>query len=468
MRRLLHNRVLWLLLFAALALLWPSGAAIAGASLAFGFGATTDVTDINEAMKIFFTDPIVTNVVNDTELMNQFMEDNNVQIEQSTGGRYIETAQYFRLPSGYGFRAPGDYLPVPGAPSIKNSRVFLKKGIGVVEMTGDVMERVRGDMGAYLDYMDRALPDFLENFNNNVDRACYGYGNGAKARIDAINGLVITLKSSYGVTGWSDAWLAFTEGERIVASADADGNPLRNAGSGQSAEVTDIDDEANTITVDAIPGAWAPDDFLFNGDPSGASSQTSAGDDREIMGLAGMVDDGSILPTFQNLARASYRLWRSVIIDGGQSPFSGTLDEDVLVHADNQTFVLGKGKPNLVVTSRRQADNYWRTLRGDRVLIDPKAYEGGRSGLFVRLGDRLVPIKVARKMPVELCYMLQTDTFKRWQLDGGKWDDKTGAIWNRVTDGTGRKDDFFSVYIWYVQLGNLAPRKSCRIENLAA
>lgn len=463
MKHLAHNRVLLLLVTFVAALCIPHAAyATPGLLLS---GATTDVVDMDSAMKIYFTDPIVVNAVTDTELMDIMQEDNSVQVEQTTGGRYIETAQYFRLPSGAGFRARGDYLPVPGAPLIKNSRVMLKKGTGVVQMDGEVMERVRTNMGAYIDYMSRVLPDFLERFNDNLDRAMIGYGNGAKGKIASISGNVVTVDSSFGVSGWSETWAAFQDGESIVASADADGEPLRNAGIGQSGMITDIDPDTNEITFDAVPGAWTAGDFLFGGDKSGASTQ-KAGEDREIMGLAGMVDDGSVLAEFQGLVRADYRLWQSVVVDGNSGSFDGDLDEQVLVHADNRSYVLGKGLPDVCVANRTQADRYWLKLKADRQFIDPKAYEGGRGSLFIRLGDRVIPIKVARKLPVELCYLLQKDTFKRWQLDGGKWDDKTGAIWNRSTDGNGVMDDFFAVYIWYLQTGNIAPRKNVRIENL--
>ena len=457
-------RVLLLALAAVAFAIWPETLAAAPFAL---LGATTEITDLSmdAAMKIYFTDPIVRNFVTDTELMDLFEEDNKVQVEQTTGGRYIETAQYFVLPGAVGSRSPGDYIPVPEGPVIRNSRIYLKKHFGVIQMTGDVMERVQGDMGAYLDYMDTAMPDLLERFNDNFDRQLLGYGNGARAQIELINGTTITLKNSLGVIGWSNPWLMVQDNERLVASVDLDGDPLRNPGAGQSAKIVDIDPDLNTIEVDAVPGAWANDDYLFGGDASGTSAQ-NAGEDREVTGLAGLIDDGSILATFQGLARADYRLWRSHVVDGASGSFSGDLDEVVLVSADNRAAVRGKGKPNIIVTSREQADRYWLSLRGDRQLINPKAYEGGRSGVSVRLGDRVIPIRVSRKMPTELAYMIQTDTLKRWQLDGGKWDDKTGSVWNRVTDGTGRKDDFYAVYIWYTQMGNLAPAKSVRIQNL--
>lgn len=467
MKRWLTNPFVLLLAIVLVACVFPAaGFAVPGVMLV---GDTTDVVDLDSAMKIYFTDPIVVNVVTDTEMLDLFEEDNNVQIEQTTGGRYIETAQYFRLPSGVGFRARGDYLPVPGAPLIKNSRVYLKKGTGVVQMEGEVMERVRTSMGAYIDYMARALPDFLERYNDNLDRVLLGYGNGAKGKIAAIVGDVVTVNSALGVSGWTEAWAQFQDGESIVASVDADGDPLRNvvSGHGTPAVISDIDPDTNEITFDAIPNEWAVGDFLFGGDVSGANVQ-NAGDDREPMGLAGMVDDGSIIQTFQGLDRTDFRLWQSIVVDGAAGAFDGDLDEQVLVRGDNRAYTLGKGKPNVVVANRIQADRYWLKLKADRQFIDPKSYEGGRGALFVRLGDRIIPIRVSRKLPPQLCYMLQTDTFRRWQLDGGKWDDKTGAIWNRVTDGVGRKDDFYAVYIWYKQFGNTAPRKSVRIENLNA
>jgi len=50
--------------------------------------------------------------VSDSELLSYFEEDGNVKQDETTGGRYIETAQYFQLPAGVGARAEGEYIPV--------------------------------------------------------------------------------------------------------------------------------------------------------------------------------------------------------------------------------------------------------------------------------------------------------------------------------------------------------------------
>jgi hypothetical protein len=434
-------------------------------------------SDINEALKIFFNDPVIYNVVSDSELLGLFQEDNNVKQDETTGGRYIETAQYFTLPAGVGARAEGEYIPVPDGPVIKNSRILLKKIQGTVEMTGDVMRRVKGDMGAYLNWMERALPDLVTRLNNELDRMTLGYGNGVKARINALpGGVIVRVDRSFGAAinsvNLSDSFLEFLEGERIVASANANGNPIRNAGAGQSARIVSVNPDVGLnvyqeLTVDAIPGAWAQNDYLFAGDPSGVSTQDAGGADREVMGLLGMVDDGTVLSTFQNLVRATYKLWNSVAIDGSVAPYNGALNEDLIVFADDQTYVMGGGKIDAFVTSRSGARSLWKSLKGDRILNDPRSYTGGKGPIGIILGDRDVTLKVCRKMPPELAFGLQKDTFKRWTLGGFIWDDTPGAIWNRVTDATGRKDAFYAVGNLYLQLGCLAPRKNFRIGALS-
>src|SRR5262245_46838720 len=115
--------------------------AILSPTSAYALAATTVFTDIDEAAKVLFEDPIVENIITDSELLDMFEGDFNVKQDETTGGRYIETAQMFRLPGGTGYRAEGDYIPVPNAGLVANGRIYLKKGMGTVEMSGDVMRK---------------------------------------------------------------------------------------------------------------------------------------------------------------------------------------------------------------------------------------------------------------------------------------------------------------------------------------
>jgi hypothetical protein len=377
-------------------------------------------SDINQALKIFFNEPVAEDIVYDSELLSLFEEDNNVKQDETTGGRYIETAQYFQLPAGVGARAENEYIPIPDGPVIQNSRVFLKKIQGVLEMTGDVMRRVKGDLGAYLNWAERAMPDLVKRVDHEIDRMLFGYGNGALARVNAIpDGTHLDVDRSFGVTGAGPAWLNFLEGMRVVFSVNANSVPLRNPGAGQSAQVVAVNPAlgvAGRLTTDANPAAVVVNDYIFPGDAAGASGQDASGVDREVMGLLGMDDDGTILATFQNLARGTYLLFQSIMIDSTAVPYNSVLTEDILVFADDEVFLKGMGKPDAIITSRSGARGYWKSLKGDRVIPTPQGYQGGfgqgadrpgKFGLKVLLGDRDVPLKACRKCPTNYTFGLQ-------------------------------------------------------------
>lgn len=454
--------------------------AIPTPSLALVPASTTLTTSLDQAMKVIFAEPMVNNVVSDSELLSIFQQETNVQTESTTGGRYIESAHYFQLPAGVGARLENEYIPEPDAAVFQNSRVYLKKIQGTIEMTGDVMRRVVQGEGGFLDYLERALPDLSQRLVHEVDRMYIGYGSGVKARIaaggvGALGGgqATLTIDRAFGVTGYSDAWLQFMEGERIgFTSSLAAPIALRNAGSGQSAQVASVGESASTILVNiAAPlhGTLAAGDYIGQADSAGNSFPTgNPATEREIHGLLGAVDDGNIVATYMNIARANQRLWQSIVIDGSAAPWSGVMNEELLTFADDEVSVKGAGKVDVIVMSRSAARGYWKSLKTDRFFLDPRSYAGGKTGqLAIMLADRTVTLKVARKLPPEVCLGLTSSVFKRFTLGSWEWDDRTGAIWNRVTDTTGRKDAYYAVGQMYEQLFNTAPRKSFRIDGIA-
>jgi hypothetical protein len=451
-------------------------ALVPGVTLAMATVGTTPAVagNVNEAMKIIFQDPITNSIVEDSELMDLWEREMNVPVNETTGGRYIELAHYFQLPAGVGFRTlENDYIPVPFGPVIKNSQIYLKKQEGAVEMSGDVMRRVVQGEGAFLTWARQALPDLVRRVDHDYDRALLSHGAGIRARIDDTDpddgNLTIGIDACMGIAGLDSAWLQFMENESIVFGPNADGTSLRN--SGAAYRITDVNPDGNsgngTLVLATEPTAQvANNDYIFGGDAAGFGGQSS-GVDRETMGLFGSVDNGNVLATFQGLSRALYRPWRSQVIDGSAAPHLGNLTEDLLTEADDQTFVRASGSVTHLAMSRAAARNFWRNLKDDKRLIDPRNFLAGKGTLEMIFGtDRSIELRTVRKMPGSVCFGLQRDTFKQWRNTGWEWDDLTGSIWNRVTDGTGRKDSFYAVGHWVSQTGCVAPHKSFKITGL--
>jgi hypothetical protein len=446
-------------------------------------------TDLDAAMKVIFQDPIITNVVEDSEFLKFIQQDANVSYHQTTGGRYVELSHDFRKGGSVGARSEGDYIPVANKPVFKNSKIKLRKIQGSIEMTGDVMRRVRQDEGAFLNYMERALPDAIVRLVNSLDRQYIGTGFGVKSRVlskgagGSAAANYIVVDRALGVTGYSDAWKQYLEGDSIVFSASVAGTSLKTGGGIRYAIVSDIDEVNSRVYLEAAGGGLlnatffgqiATDDYVFEGDAAGASIQDTADSEyREITGILGGIDDGSIVATYHGITRGvGLRLWNGLIVDSSSATlgFGSQMSEDLLVYSDEILSERGTGKASHVVMSRSANRGYWKSLKGDRVIQDPRGqYTGGKgAGLQIILGDRTVTLKVAKKMPPEVAFMMQADTWKRWGLGSFEWDDATGAIWNRATDATGRQDQFYAVGNLYEELGCVAPRKNLRIDGLTA
>lgn len=439
-------------------------AALGAAMGAMVVGATTELSDedMQNAMKIYFSDSIVNNVVTDSELMQYFDQSSGVKTDQTTGGRWIETAQLFGLPAGFGSRGTNGYIPVPYGPQIENSRIYLKKQIGSVEISGDVLKRVKQGLGGFIDWGAQVMPGLVERATNEYDRMLIGYGAGVKAVVESVDGVAksIKLKDAFGVTGYGGAAFLFLEGEPIRAADKIDGDDMR-AG---VMRVQNIDFANNTIYVDQLATAIEAGDFLAEGD---AADNSFA--DKDVMGLLGIIDDGSILKKFQNIDRDEYLKWRAHVIDAQKAPFTAgqKLTEAVINYADRVASTRGGAKVTDILTSREARDQYWADLKSDRTYVDPRSFTGGRGPVSIILDDREVPIRVIRKMPTEVAFGITKGTLKRWLLNEFEWDSTTGSLFRQVTDNTGRKDAFYAYGTSQMQTGSTDPQKNFRIENIA-
>jgi hypothetical protein len=454
--------------------------AFPSAALAFAFiGDVTAVDNTQEILKVIFDEPLVTNVVHDSELMGCFETDTNVVEETTTGGRYIEAAQYFALSGGAGAVTERGVFPQADPPVFANSRVFLKKMGGSVEMTGDEMRKVKSGPGGWIDYAERALPDLVLRLVNSIDRQYIGYGFGVKARVNAIGAynapaagqFNITLQDTIGIAGWQDPWLQFLEQERnVFTSSLAAPITVRNPGVDQSGLLKNIDVDNNILTFEgtaALQAAIQVGDYIADGDkgrtafPSGNPNVT-----KEITGLIAAVDDGSIVSTYMNIPRTNNRLWQGQVIQAGVAPFNGVLTESLLNFADRRSRKRGGGRADLIVTSDAGYDSYWDSLKGDRIFHGSKEYVGGRElGLPIILGDRTINLKIARKLPPQLTFGLETKWFKRFTLGSWQWIDITGSIWKQLVDVNGFYDMYAAFGCMYEELFCNAPAKQFRIDG---
>ncbi len=453
-------------------------------AMPFVLGTATATDNTQEILKIIFDEPLITNVVTDTELMSAFEVDSNVMRENTTGGRYIEGAQYFAYSGGVRAVEERGAFPQADPPVFKNSRIYLKKIGGSVEMTGDEMRKVTGDIGSYINYMERSLPDLVLRLSNSIDRMYLGYGYGVKARVTSVGAydspaagqFNVVVEDTLGIDGWQEPWLQFLEQERDVFSSGITAPiTLRNAGVNQSALLKNITPETNTLTfegVQALRDAISAGDYLADGDkggsafPSGSVTLTT----KEISGLLAAIDNGDLVSTYMNIPRQGNRLWQGQVIDGNTGAFDGTLTENLLNFADRRARVRGAGKVNMVVVSEAGYDSYWESLKSSQQFVNPQgSFTGGRDDkLSIIMGARRVRLTPARKLPPQVAFGVDTATFKRYSLNAWEWINQTGSIWRALSDVTGQYDIYVALGCLYEELFCNAPARNWRLDNLTA
>lgn len=94
---------------------------------------------------------------------------------------------------------------------------------------------------------------------------------------------------------------------------------------------------------------------------------SAATDGKEVMGLRGIVDDGTDVSTFQNLDATTLDIWRGIRIDAS----SGNLTSDLLQRLLDDIEVLGGEAPDLILAHHKQRRKYLD------LVVPQKRYQDG-------------------------------------------------------------------------------------------
>lgn len=443
-------------------------------SVVTGMGqGTGNYQGLFEALKIVFDEPINNNIIQDSEVYDLVEQDKEIPVKETGAGRFVELAHYAADGGGFGARREGGSLPAATPPSIFNGRIFLRKNHMLVEMSGETMRRVKAGDSAWITWASQALPNAVRRLTHHLDRQILGYAQGVLARIATagIDGtrLLITVDRAYGVTGYNKAIFQFLRNDLIRFAADINGVTMRVG----TYRVLSVNNRTGVITIDTAADAGiVAGDFITIGDSGDNNLPGSAIlQPKEMMGLLGMIDNGAIRATFQNVDRTLWPEYNSQLVDAATvaTPL-GQYNEELLTLADDETFEQGMGMVDYIIGSRGQERAYVRTLKTQRRLLDPASFQndGGKDrGFRINLNGREVKFRPARKVPDQISFGLERKTLKKWRNGSGfTWDDTTGSMFERVITATARFDAFYASGVLEEECGNLAPAKNFVIRGI--
>jgi len=421
-------------------------------------------------LKQTYSGPFSANIEGESEVLSSFKDAGEFETVDGPDGKQINLGQYISAGGGLSAMLEDDYFPDNVAPGWLQSNLTIKQIAARVDLSGRAFRRAIEGPAAFASWAEMALTERAKRVAFHMDRMSLGTGTGIVGRIvtSPPTGTGDQIASAFGIAGLGTALNLFLRDETLRYGPNANGTSPR-AG---VAHVVRLNYGADTYDTDlvgalgtpAIPTSSVANDYVFVG-----SANVNGSGAREIMGLEGHLDDGTNVATYQGITRSNYPDVLYAQIINSTTSYSGNASEDLFDFADATCYERAGGRPDLILVNRSGQRSFWKGLRGDRVLNDPQgSYTGGKTNLKMMLGDRIVEIRAARKVPVSRAYGIDRSTFRRFKIGSGRWDSVTGSIWNRVQDSTGVKDAAYAIWIQEEELACVQPAKSFKVTNLVA
>jgi hypothetical protein len=397
-----------------------------------GTGTGTDFNGLNNMLKERYTKAFENNVEKDEEVADLITKAEGFEVVEGEDGKKINIGHIFSSGGGVGSMLEDDYLPTPTNPTTQQSSITIKQHVAMVQLSGRALRRVKKGPAAFVTWATEALPRKAQRLAFHKDRQRLGTGTGIIARYNGTpDGTGDGIDNMFGISGLDDrAAMLLLRDDNIRVGPNANGTSLRT-GTALVGAISYANKTVDTTVAGsaAAPTSAADNDYIFLGD-----TNVNGSGSREMMGLEGIIDDGTNLTTFQGLTRASYPELNAQIVDATAGGWDATLSEEILDYADSLCFERGNmGRPKNILVNRSGQRSFWKNLKNDRVINDPAGtYKGGKIRLKMMLGDRIVDIAAGRKVPESRAYGIDGAGIQRYKIGNGRWDDTTGSIWDRV------------------------------------
>ena len=309
-------------------------------------------------LKDIYLGPIRDNLNNATILMNRI---NKTSEFVDASGRYIYTPLKRANNQGVGARGDRGALPTAGYNKISQSRTSIRHNYGRIEITGVTIRASKNDKGAFTKAVDLEVNGMVESLKKDINRQFIcGDSYGPLATVDTVpSSVTLTVKNPGGMTTTKSPTMFIKEGMLLDVYTGTNATTA-------SVSVTSVNESTGVITT-STHGATIGD-VLYRQGSYGI----------EMMGLKGIIDDGTVVDTLQNIQSSTYTFWQSKRFHN-----SGTArDVTPAIMQDAYTACEKQGEPaSLILVSFEIRDAYANSLVNMRRIVNTLQLDGGWEGL---------------------------------------------------------------------------------------
>lgn len=248
-------------------------------------------------------------------------------------------------------------LPTAGNQKYMQAEIPMRYNWHTVSITDVALQHSKKSKEFLVDALQSEYNGAKEDMKRQFSRQLYGIGTGELFKVASVATNAITLKSP----------MVGKDGTDYIEI----GNILRSGAT--ATNISTVTGITSGSVFDVADGSvFTAEDIVYI-----AQSAIQSNKDNEMMGLKGLIDDGTNVATLQNISRSNYAWWKSYV----NSAAAARPVTDALLH---RSFLEAKkkGEPSFGLTSFDIFSSYGQQLTPDRRYTDKMSLEGGFTGLM--------------------------------------------------------------------------------------
>lgn len=310
---------------------------------------------------------------------------------------------------------------------------------GPIQITGLAVEASDDDVESFAEGLLREIQGAKKRLRKDMNRQFFGSGTGT---LGVPAGNVASNLTSFSVSSAQ----YFRKNMVIDAQSQGNNNSISHN------RITNVDKVNNIIYLTSSVGVSMITTDQINKENIRVSASS---DGKEMMGLDGIIDDSTLIQTFEGLDATALYEWRAVRIDAS----SANLTSDLLQRLEDDIATLGGEDPDTIISHKKQRRKYL-----DIVVPEKRFNDLNMDAGFSKLKFNQKEFWLDIDCQVAQVYALKRSRIYRFEVApmamGGLDDSGT---WLRASNF----DQFQAYWRQYVNIGTDKRNSHGKLVNLA-
>ena len=395
-----------------------------------------NLTNFDAALKIDYL-PVIREQLNNSGILMSKVQRNERDV---VGKRWQLTAHYQRN-SGVGAGSETT-LPTAGEQGYVNPYGNVKYNRARIQVSGPTMEASKNDKGAMVKALESEVSGATRDLKKEINYQLFNDGTAVRALVNGDPSTGTTLTLDNPGTLW------FHDGMKIDIIDPATGD-ITTSGNGLT--VSTVRNSTEVTLSAAANSDVADNDWVVRaGARALGGGSLTANPSYEMVGLKGIVDDGTYVTTLHNLSRTTYPWWKCSTHASDDN--GGTLRDLSLplIQASITAVEKNGGEVNLIVSDPDMRDSYAALVVADKRFVNTLKLDGG----YLALEHNGIAWVADPDCMPNTVFFLDTRHLFLMQMSDFDWMDKDGAVLSRVANS----DAYEAVLFWYAELATDRPR----------